>query len=209
MGVHGLLVDLREDPVLHQDLAVDHGGLALAAGHAEEHVAVDVGVGEGGEGLVVHDDHVRRGAGGQHAQGGEAGPLRHLGVVLEEHVRHLAPAHVGHAGVVPLDGQGHLDALQHVVGVGVGAQTHQDALLVELQDGGAAHGVAHVGLGIVDAHGVRCLDDVHFGGVHVDAVAQNGLGAQDAVVLEPLDRAAAVVLEESYTSFMPSDTWMW
>ena len=31
--------------------------------------------------------------------------------------RHLAPAHVGHTGVVPLGAQGHLDGLQHVVGV--------------------------------------------------------------------------------------------
>ena len=158
-------------------------------------MAVDVGVGEGGEGLVVHDDHVGSGAGGQDTQGGEAGSLGHLGVILEEHIRHLAPAHIGQAGVVPLNDEGHLDALQHVVGVGVGAQAHQDALLIELQNGGAAHGVAHVGLGVVDAHGVRCLDDVHLGGVDVDAVAQDGLGTQNAVVLESLHWAAAVVLE--------------
>ena len=195
VGVDGLLVDPHQFPVLHQKTAVADGGLALPAGHAKEHVPVDVLVREGGEGLVVHDDHVRRRAGLQHAQGGEAGALRHFGVVAEEHVRHLAPAHVGHAGVVPLGAQGHLDRLQHVVGVGVGAHADENALLVELQHRGDAHGVAHVGLRVVDAHGVRCLDDVHLRRVHVDAVAQNGLGTQDAVVLEPLDRPPAVVLE--------------
>ena len=194
-GVDGLLVDFRQLAVFHQDFAVDHRRLALAARHAEEHVPVDVRVGKRREGLVVHDDHVRRRPGFQHARLRESGPLGHLGVVLEEHVRHLAPAHAGEAGVVPLDGQGCLNALQHVVGIGVGAQAHQDALFVELEHRGAAHGVAHVAFRVVDAHGVRFFDDVHFRRVHMDAVAQDGLGAQDAVVLEALDRAASVVLE--------------
>ena len=64
--VDGFLVDLCELAVLHQDFTVYHGGLALAARHAEEHVAVDIRVGEGREGLVVHDDHVRRRPGFQH-----------------------------------------------------------------------------------------------------------------------------------------------
>ena len=96
---------------------------------------------------------------------------------------------------MPLDGQGCLNALQHVVGIGVGAQAHQDALLVKLEHRGAAHGVAHVAFRVVDTHGVRFFDDVHFRRVHVDAVAQDGLGPQDPVVLQALDRAAAVVLE--------------
>ena len=96
---------------------------------------------------------------------------------------------------MPLNRQGCLNALQHVVGIGVGAQAHQDALFVELEHRGAAHGVAHVAFRVVDAHGVRFFDDVHFRRVHMDAVAQDGLGAQDAVVLEALDRAASVVLE--------------
>lgn len=49
-------------------------------------------------------------------------------------------------------------------------------------------------LWIVDHHGA-VPDDLHFGGVHMDAVAQNGLFPQNAVVLEPLDRAAAIVLQ--------------
>ena len=96
---------------------------------------------------------------------------------------------------MPLGAQGHLDGLQHVVGVGVGTQTDQNALLVELQHRRDTHGVAHVALRVVDAHGVRGLDDIHFRRVHMDAVAQDGLGSQDAVVLEPLDGPAAVVLE--------------
>ena len=74
------------------------GGLALAARHAEDHVAVDVLIGEGGEGLVVHDDDVRRGPGLQNAQRVGEVLLADLGVVLEEHIRDLAPADVGQAG---------------------------------------------------------------------------------------------------------------
>jgi hypothetical protein len=80
-----------------------------------------------------------------------------FGVVLEEHVRDLAPAHVGQARVVPLGAQGHLDGLQHVVGVGVGAHADEDALLIELQHGGDADGVAHVALGVVDAPWCPCF----------------------------------------------------
>ena len=68
-GVDLVLVNAHELPVLVEHLAVDDGGAAVLAHHAEEHVPVDVVVGEGGEGLVVHDDHVGRGAGLQHAQG--------------------------------------------------------------------------------------------------------------------------------------------
>ena len=49
--------------------------------------------------------------------------------------------------------------------------------------------------GLLTHHGAGLLDDVHLGGVHMDAVAQNGLGAQNAVVLQALDRAAAIVLQ--------------
>ena len=74
-----------------------------------------------------------------------------------------------------LDQQEHLQALQHVVGVGVGAQPHGDPLCHHLQHGGAAHGVAHVGFGVVDNHGSGLTKDVHLGRADVDAVAQQGL----------------------------------
>ncbi len=95
MGVFGLLVDAHQLAVLHQELAACDGGLALAAGHAEDHVAVDVLVGEGGEGLIVHDDDVRGGAGLQHAQLHREVLFADFGVVAEQHIRDLAPAHVG------------------------------------------------------------------------------------------------------------------
>ena len=158
-------------------------------------MAVDVGVGEGGEGLVVHDDHVGGSALGQDAQRLLEVAGADLGVVLEQHASGLAPAHVGLTDVVALHGQQDLQALQHVVGVGVGAQADEDAPVVQLQHGGAAHGVAHVGLGVVADHGVGLLDDVHLGGGDVDAVAQHGLLAQDAVVQQAVDGTAAVVLQ--------------
>ena len=158
-------------------------------------MAVDVGVGEGSEGLVVHHDDVGCGTGLQHAQRLLEVAGADLGVVLEEHAGGLAPAHVGHADVVALHGQQDLQALQHIVGVGVGAQADEDAPVVQLQHGGAAHSVAHVGLGVVADHGVGLLDDVHLGGRNVDAVTQHGLLAQDAVVQQTVDGAAAVVLQ--------------
>ena len=170
-GVDGLLVQVHEFPVPVDHLAVDDGGAAVFAHHAEEHVTVQVLLRKGGEGLVVHDDHVGGGPGLQHAQGllEEAGG--NLGVVLEEHLHGFAPAHVGQAGVVPLDEEEDLQALQHVVGVGVGAHAHQNALLEHLEHRGAAHRVAHVGLRVVDHHGPRLLQDVQLGGGEVDAVA--------------------------------------
>ena len=50
-------------------------------------------------------------------------------------------------------------------------------------------------LRVVHDHSARLLDDLHLGGVDVDAVAEDGLGAEDAVILQALDGAAAVVLE--------------
>ena len=97
------------------------GGLALAACHAKDHVAIDILIGEGGVGLVVHDDDVRRGPGLQNAQRVGEVLLADLGVVLEEHIRDLAPADVGQAVLAPLGAEGHLEGFQHIVGVGVGA----------------------------------------------------------------------------------------
>ena len=59
----------------------------------------------------------------------------------------------------------------------------------------AAHGVAHVGLGVVDDVGAGLLDDVHLGGRDVDAVAEHGARAQEVVLQQALDRrdAAAVL----------------
>ena len=64
-----------------------------------------------------------------------------FGVMVKEHSGGLPPAHAGLGQMVALHGQEDLQALQHVVGVGVGAQTDEDALLVHLEHRGAAHGV--------------------------------------------------------------------
>ena len=135
-------------------------------------MAVDVVPAKGGEGLVIHHDHVRRSPGLEDAQGVGEVFGADLPVVLKEHIRHLAPGHVGQAGVVPLDDQGHLQALQHVEGIGVGTHAHQDALLDHLKDRGAAHRIAHVGFRVVHHHGAGFLYNVHFRRVYVDAVAQ-------------------------------------
>ena len=115
MGVFRLLVDAHQLTIQHERLTGGDGGLALAARHAEDHVAVNILVGEGGEGLVVHHDDVRRGPGLQYAQRVGEVLLADLGVVLEEHIRDLAPADVGQAVLAPLGAEGHLEGFQHIV----------------------------------------------------------------------------------------------
>ena len=159
-------------------------------------MTVDVLVGEGSEGLVVVDADVSSCAGLQDAQRLLAVLSHHLSVVLEQHVSALAPADVGHLVLVTLDDQEDLQGLQHVVGVSVGTHADVDALLEHLQNGGAADSVAHVGLGVVDAHGAGSLDGVQLGVGQVDAVTQHGLLTQDAAdALQTLDGVAHVVVQ--------------
>ena len=196
VGVFGLLVDADELAILHEELAGGDGRLALAARHAEDHVPVDVLVGERGEGLIVHDDDVRRRAPGLSTPSWSGEVLRaDLGVVPEEHVRDLAPADVRQAVLAALGAEGDLERLEHIVGVGVGAHAKQDPVLVQLDDRTDADGVAHVALGVVDDHRARLGDQFHLGSVDVDAVSEDRLFAEDAVILQALDGAAAVVLE--------------
>ena len=143
---------------------------------------VDVLLGEGSERLIVHDDDIRRSAGLQNTQRLSKVPRADGGIVAEKHLHVLAPAYVGVAGVMPLDEEKHLQGLQHVVGIGVGAHTHQDAPLHHLQHRRTAHGVAHIGLWIIDHHGAGLPKDLHLGGIDMDAVAQDGLFPQNTVV---------------------------
>ena len=66
---------------------------------------------------------------------------------------------------------------------------------MQLEHRADADGVAHVGFRIVHDHRAGLLDNLHFGGVDVDAVAEDGLGTENAVILQALDGASAIVLE--------------
>ena len=158
-------------------------------------MTVDVLVREGGVGIIIHDDDVGGGACLQHAQLHGEVLARDLGVVAEEHIGDLAPCHVGQAGVETLDAEGGLEGLHHVVGPSVRAETHGDTRAGQGQHGADTHGVGHIGLGVIHHHGARFLNNVDLGGVHMDAVAQHRLFAQDAVIHEALHGAAAVVAE--------------
>ena len=159
-------------------------------------MTVDVLVGEGSEGLVVVDADVSCSTGSNDAQRLLAVLSHHLSIVLEQHVSALAPADVGHLVLVTLNDQEDLQGLQHIVGVSVGTHADVDALLEHLQNGGAADSVAHVGLGVVDAHGAGSSDGVQFGVGQVDAVTQHGLLTQDAAdALQTLDGVAHVVVQ--------------
>ena len=58
------------------------------------------------------------------------------------------------------------------------------SLFHHLQDRGAAHGVAHVAFGVMYHHGVGGLQQIHLGLVDVDAVAADGLVAQDVHIVQ-------------------------
>ena len=195
MGVFGFLVDADEFTVLHEELAVCDRRAAELAGHAEEDVAVDVFIGERGVRLVVHDDDVGGGAGLQDAQLVREVLRADLRVVFKQHARDLAPRDVRQAGVEALDAERGLERLDHIVGPCVGAEAEEDAGFRERQHRADADGVGHVGLGVVDDHGVGVLDELDLRGVHVDAVAEDGLLAQNAVVVQALHGAAAIILQ--------------
>jgi len=193
--VFRFLVDADELAVLHEQLAVGDGRAAELAGHAEQDVAVDILVGERGVRLVVHHDDVGRRALFEHAQLVREVLGADFCVVLEEHVRDLAPGDVRQAGVQTLHAERGLEGLDHVVRPGVGAETDQDAVLCERKHGADADGIGHVGFGVVDDHGVGVLDELDLRRIHMDAVAEDGFLAEDAVVVQALDGAAAVVLQ--------------
>ena len=94
-----------------------------------------------------------------------------------------------------LDDQEDFHALQHVVGIGIGAHADGDPFFHHLKDRSAADGIAHVGLRVVDDHGPGPLYDVHLGGAHMDAVAEQGPVSQDPVVEQAVHRPAAIVAE--------------
>ena len=94
-----------------------------------------------------------------------------------------------------LDDEEDLEALEHVVGVGVRAHVDGDAAAEELEHRRAAHGVAHVGLGVVDDVGAGLLDDVHLGGRDVDAVAEHRARAEKVVLQQALDRRDAPAVQ--------------
>ena len=195
MGVFGFLVDADELAILHQKLAVCDGRAAELAGHAEENVAVDVFVRERGERLVIHDDDVGGSAGLENAKLVREVFRADLRVILEQHAGHFAPCDVRQAGVQALDAERGLERLDHVVRPCVGAEAEQDASLGQRQHRADADGVGHVGLGVVDNHGMGVLDELDLSRVHMDAVAEDGLVAQDAVVVQALHGAAAIVLQ--------------
>ena len=195
MGVFGFLVDADELAVLHQKLAVGNGRAAELAGHAEKDVAIDILIRKRSVRLVIHDDDIGGGAGLEHAQLVREILCADLRVVLKQHTGHFAPRDVRQAGVQALDAERGLERFDHIVCPCVGAEAEQDARLGQRQHRADADGVGHVGLGVVDDHGVGVLDELDLRGVHVDAVAEDGLLAQNAVVVQALHGAAAVVLQ--------------
>ena len=158
-------------------------------------MSVDIFIGKRSEGLIVHDDDIGSGALFEDTEGHAEILLGDDAVVCELHGEILAPGDVGEGGVVSLDDQEDFHALQHVVGIGIGAHANGDPFFHHLKDRSAADGVAHVGLRVVDDHGSGFLNDVHLGGTHMDAVAEQGPVPQDPVVEQAVHRPAAIVAE--------------
>ena len=117
-----------------------------------------------------------------------------LSVVCEKHCCNFVPADVWHGGVVPLYGQGGFKAFQHIERVCIGAESYQYALFKQLQHRRAAHGVAHVGFGVVHNHCAGFANYVHFRGAYMYAMSKQRPFAQNVVVHQAVHAAAAVVL---------------
>ena len=147
------------------------------------------------QGLVVENRDIGRIAGDKAAERSLEEPAAHLGIVLEEHLRNLAPGNGGIAEIMLVEHVRDLHRLKHVVRVAVGSETGQYALAHDLQCGRASYGIAHVRLGIVDHHRVGLFDQVHLVLIHIDAVAENGVGAEDVVVHESVDNALVMLVQ--------------
>ncbi len=181
-------------------MPVDDGRAAVLAFESKEDVAVYVVSRKGRKWLVVKDRDVGRCTRRQNAKGLALRLCREIllcdgAVVLEEHVHGLGPTDIRQAGIVALYRNECLQGLKHVVGICVSSHSNKNASLEELEHRSAADGVVHVRLGVVDDHRLRLRNDVHVCGGYVDAVAEQGLLAQQTMVEQPVDCRAPVILQ--------------
>ena len=93
-----------------------------------------------------------------------------------------------------LDREECLQALQHVMRIGIRAEADVDAAAEELEHRGAPYRIAHVGLGIVHDRSVGVGDDVHLGRRDMDAVAKHRVRAKQPMLEQALDRRDAATL---------------
>ena len=82
-------------------------------------------------------------AGLQHTERRLKIPGADFGVVFEQHIRDLAPAHVGKTGIMPLGAEGDFQGLQHIICIGVRSHSQQDSVPVKLEYRRNANSISH------------------------------------------------------------------
>ena len=157
-------------------------------------MAVHIGCIHRRPGNIVRHNHIPGRSLLQNAQRPFKVPARNLPVPLKQHLRHLAPGCIGIAEVMLVEHIRRLIGLQHILGVAVRAKPRENPPVHQLHGGRAAAGIAHVGLRIVDHHGVRILNQVHLMGIDVNTVGQQRLVSQDIPVHQPVHNPLSVVL---------------
>lgn len=110
----------------------------------------DVRCGEGCWRIVVGNDDVGAGAGGERADGVAEGCGGQLGVAIEEHGRRLGPCRRRVAGLMLVKQVGNLERLEHVAGISIAAEADANAALDHAKHRCASDGIAHIGLGIMN-----------------------------------------------------------
>ena len=179
-----LLVNTDEFTILHQHAAAADGGRYVVAVHAESNVTVDVVRAQTGHRTVIGHDQVSACARTDDTAGISEVAVGQLGVVDKGHVHDLAETDRRMLVHVLDQHVRGLDRLQNIRGEAVGAKTNGHACTEELEDIGHANRVAHVGLGIVyDCRAGLGQHAAVFVG-QVDAVAADGLLAQNAVTCQ-------------------------
>ena len=88
---------------------------------------------------------------------------------------------------------GYLERFEHVGGVAVGAQADAHAAAHHLEHRSAAHGIAHIGFGVVHHIGLAVAQQIDFAVVDMDTVRGDGPAAEDAVIAPALHDALAVL----------------
>jgi len=179
--------------VTHEDFSAHDGGIDLATIEAKDHVPGQIVDAKRRGGVVIDKNDIGGSAGAELAQGAVEELAGEGGIVGGGKVDELVGgqgAGIVAGGFVQQIGHPHL--FQHVVGKAIIAQNQ---FHIPPQHGGHvrhAHGVVHVGTGLMADPGAGFAQQGHLPGIDVDGVDDDAVRAQDAVLGQTIDGAQAV-----------------
>ncbi len=156
-------------------------------------MAVDVGSGERCGRVVIHHNDVGACTGNEPADGVAEAGAGQIRVAVKEHGRRFGPTCGGVARLVLVEEVGYLERLEHVARVAIAAQAEANAAVDHSENRRATHGITHIGFGVVDHVGLAALQQCYLAIVHMNAMRGDGLVAENAPVVEPLDDALAML----------------